>query len=171
MPKQLYTCLSCGKEFLRYPSQMPKHLMAFCSRECSNPARGRSGAANGNWKGGTFLRGDGYVAVAVGDSKYRLEHDLVMEVHIGRRMFPNENVHHLNGSRSDNRLENLELLTVSEHTKNHHARQRDLSRWTECKCLVCAKTFLRRTVEIHRHPKTYCNRACYLQDPQNKGEK
>ena len=49
------------------------------------------------------------------------EHRLVMENYLGRVLDRNEVVHHINGDPSDNRIENLELMTLAEHGRMHHA--------------------------------------------------
>ena len=52
--------------------------------------------------------GNGYIKIMV-DGQFMLEHRYVMECHLRRPLWPDENVHHRNGIRHDNRLENLEL--------------------------------------------------------------
>lgn len=50
---------------------------------------------------------------------YVYEHVLVAEEFIGRELLPNEVVHHLDGDKSNNRIENLLVLDRGQHTKLH----------------------------------------------------
>jgi hypothetical protein len=60
----------------------------------------------------------GYALLRV-DGRYVYEHRVFMEEYIGRPLRPEESVHHINGVRDDNRLENLELWS-----KSHPSGQR-----------------------------------------------
>lgn len=68
---------------------------------------------------GVSLKPNGYYEYTRGENKGRLVHVCLMEKEIGRRLFYNECVHHINHIKTDNRLCNLQLMKRSEHAKIH----------------------------------------------------
>ena len=72
---------------------------------------------------GVSLKPNGYVEITRGDNKGRSQHVILMEEQIGRRLRANEVVHHIDGNRSNNDLNNLALMTRAEHTRLHRREE------------------------------------------------
>ena len=92
------------------------------------------GSARKDWKGGiTYNQGyklirlykDDFFYSMAGRNQYVREHCLVMAKHLGRCLQKGELVHHKNGIRDDNRIENLELSSREAHIINHSKGYRD----------------------------------------------
>lgn len=89
-------------------------------------------AKNPTWKGGRTVASNGYVLIKQPDHPladargYVYEHRLVASEMLGRPLRPGELVHHRNGAKSDNRPENLEIVTRWQHGVEHRkpARKR-----------------------------------------------
>jgi len=78
-----------------------------------------------HWKGGRLQTPQGYIYVHTPDHPnatkdgYVMEHRLVMEKKLGRLIDRTEVVHHLNGTKGDNRPENLAVAKRGEHVALH----------------------------------------------------
>ncbi len=78
-----------------------------------------------SWKGGRYVSSDGYWVVYVSSKEYKKEHILIMEESLGRKMEIGEQVHHIDGNKLNNNLENLYVVkNNSEHKKLHQQLQR-----------------------------------------------
>ena len=93
----------------------PQHNKARTQKEKEKIRKGMMGTANG-WKCGRVGDGCGYIKLYKSNHPdkdvkgYIKEHRYIMEKHIGRRLKKTEQVHHINGIKDDNRIENLLLF-------------------------------------------------------------
>lgn len=133
-------CAICGKSFIPRSYQIKQGGGKYCSIDCSvenlhslprtkewrtrisaaqKGRAGRAGPDNGGWKGGRYAASDGYIYRLIAPCVYMTEHRALMQEHLGRKLKHDEVVHHINENKSDNRIQNLQVLTRSEHAKIH----------------------------------------------------
>lgn len=95
----------------------------------------RFGNKNACWRGGRRRLSNGYIVIYMPSHlmatikshkrpTYILEHRLVMAYSLNRLLGKDEVVHHKNGIRDDNRIENLELTNPSKHVAEHNSKRK-----------------------------------------------
>lgn len=114
----LKECAVCGKELRLKPSQA---RIQYCSKQCEGAARTLRPLNRMHNGKPARLDNKGYVMVYEPEhpnksySGFQLEHRLVVEKALGRYLNTDEHVHHINGVKDDNRLENLEVMDATDH--------------------------------------------------------
>lgn len=118
----------CGTESVVESARLRAGVANSCGCAQAERMKASLGVDHPAWKGGKWKDHSGYVIVRPEGGTPRPEHVVIMEKFLGRRLLSKETVHHKNGIRDDNRLENLELWG-----SNHPSGQRisDLVVWAE----------------------------------------
>lgn len=90
---------------------------------------------------------------------YVLAHRVIMENHIGRLLRSDEIVHHIDHNKDNNSVENLQIMTASEHGKLH-ARSGIILNLI---CANCGKEFSRKgnqRASVKGYKMAFCSRSC-----------
>lgn len=121
------TCANCGASFLapRWKLKSRRFCSKVCAAKSTSPKREKSHL----WNGGRHIFEGRVLVLAVDNPRankrgYVFEHILVAEMRIGRRLLPQEVVHHINGISHDNRPENLLVCKDQAHHMRVHAEDR-----------------------------------------------
>lgn len=126
-----HACEKCAKErWVETRASQPVSRWCYpCGRRAGKPRGSLPREKSANWKGGRHVTSLGYIQVMVpmddplicmADTRGRVyEHRLVVARAIGRPLRSEEQVHHLNGNKADNRLSNLAVASLAEHAAAH----------------------------------------------------
>ena len=116
-----------GKKSWNEGLKMPKEYCEKLSRVLKDRYKDKNerlGEKNPSWRGG-IKHSKGYLLTRVGCQKYYYSHRIVVENSLGRKLDPKEVVHHKNGIRNDNRLENLQVMSSIDHLALHRKLKKE----------------------------------------------
>lgn len=136
-------CIGCGKTIYQTWQTKRKdwNLTKYCSIRCSRLGRGnpwsqkrkklfskkRMSINNPNFKDGIYLNKSGYEIISIFNTN-KPYHRYLMEQYLNKKLLKNEDVHHKNGIKTDNRLENLQVIEKQSHGYLHRFQQ-NVERW------------------------------------------
>ena len=83
-------------------------------------------------QGKGYIDTNGYKRIPVNNKSVR-EHRHVMEQHLGRPLDRDEHIHHIDGDKLNNKIENLILISNAKHRSQHSKIYKDIKQCTKCK--------------------------------------
>lgn len=120
-----FNCKICSKEFYAPKCRVDSGKVKYCSRSCmAKDLLPKHREIHGFQKTNKPLHTYKHICV---DGKRFREHRWIMEQHLGRKLERWEHVHHINDDSSDNRLENLEVLSNADHQRKEYRFRKKLT--------------------------------------------
>lgn len=143
--KIIFKCNSCGKEKVVNYQDSKKRKTQYCSNCFSKETQKGikrpqfSNENSGRWGGGEYISSDGYKMIKCegsyhpsGRQLYKKEHIIVYEEHLGRKIktqkgYMGEQVHHIDGNKLNNNIDNLILCNDTREHKTIHCQLEKIS--------------------------------------------
>lgn len=128
MSRERYVCLSCGRDFYRYPSQARRHKTSgrYCSLKCRSDVQRRSGQL--------------VPYVRYGHNR---EHIVFAERAMGKALPPKAVVHHVDGDGWNNGRDNLVICQDQAYHMELHRKARVQAAggdpWKDRMCSTCLR--------------------------------
>lgn len=133
-PRQVLCKCDCGNtKIVRWTNLRNGHTKS-CGCLATKLKKERRGENHPRFNGGRYKTGKGYILIRKPDHPNSrvngeiFEHVYIMSEYLGRPLLKHENVHHKNGFKDDNRIENLELWSTFQPTGQ---RVEDKIKWAK----------------------------------------